>query len=110
MSWLLVGLIPGLLMAATLGLQRLEAGLNPDTVSATDVAKFFERAEPSDVDRLARDGMSRALDGMRQRQHVEHPIANGSTAHFRAADLPVRAYAQHRMNPEFQQTRHADRV
>nr|WP_228768819.1 hypothetical protein [Mycolicibacterium malmesburyense] len=97
-------------MAATLGLQRLEAGLHRDTVSATDVARFFERAEPSDVDRLARDGMSRALDGMRRRAHVEHAITNGSTAHFHAPDLPVRAYAQHRVNPEFQQTRHADRV
>ncbi|MGV0802403.1 hypothetical protein ABQF26_35860, partial [Mycolicibacterium elephantis] len=34
MSWLLVGLIPGLLMLATLGLDRLEAGLDRGTVSA----------------------------------------------------------------------------
>lgn len=110
MSWLLVGLIPVLLMAATLGLQRLEAGLHRDTVSATDVAKFLEEAEPSDVDTLARDGMSRALDELRQRQHVEHAITNGSGVPYSAPSLPIRRYAQHGMNPEFQQTRHADRV
>lgn len=110
MSWLLVGLIPGLLMAATLGLQRLEAGLHRDTVSATDVAQFFEHAEPLDVDTLARDGMSRALDGLRLRQHVAHAATSGSTAVFRDEDLPVRPYPQQTMNPEFQQTRHADRV
>ncbi|MET0995563.1 MAG: hypothetical protein ABWY20_16420, partial [Mycobacterium sp.] len=38
MSWLLVAFIPGLLMLATFGLERLETGLNRDTVSATDVA------------------------------------------------------------------------
>lgn len=97
-------------MAATLGLQRLEAGLNRDTVSATDVAKFFERAEPADVGRLARDGMSGALDGMRRRRHLEPAVTTAAAAHFRAADLPVRAHAEQRMNPEFQQTRHADRV
>ncbi|WP_082696711.1 hypothetical protein [Mycobacterium sp. IS-1590] len=97
-------------MAATLGLQRLEAGLHRDTVSATDVAQFFERAEPLDVDTLARDGMSRALDGLRHRQHAAHAVTSGSTAHFRDADLPVRRYPQLGVNPEFQQTRHADRV
>ncbi|OBB75399.1 hypothetical protein [Mycobacterium sp. 852014-52144_SCH5372336] len=97
-------------MAATLGLQRLEAGLHRDTVSATDVAHFFEQAEPLDVDTLARDGMSRALDGLRHRQHVTHAFTSGSAAHFRDTDLPVLPYPQHGMNPEFQQTRHADRV
>ncbi|KUI23002.1 hypothetical protein AU193_09495 [Mycobacterium sp. GA-1285] len=97
-------------MAATLGLQRLEAGLHRDTVSATDVAQFFEQPEPLDVDTLARDRMSRALDGMHRRQPVAHPITSGLTARFRDADLPVRRYPQHGMNPEFQQTRHADRV
>ena len=97
-------------MVATLGLQRLEAGLHRDTVSATDVAKFFQHAEPSDVDTLARDGMSRALDGLRERQHIEHPIANGSAAAHRTADLPARRYPEQCVNPEFQPSRHADRV
>lgn len=77
-------------MAATLGLQRLEAGLHRDTVSATDVAQFFEQAEPLDVDTLARDGMSRALNGLRHRHHVAHAVTSGSMPVLRDADLPVR--------------------
>ncbi|WP_238950599.1 hypothetical protein [Mycobacterium sp. IDR2000157661] len=94
-------------MVVTIGLQRLEAGLHRDTVSAGDVAKFFEHAEPSDVSTLARDGMSRALDGLRQRQHARDaappPAARGS-------GLPTLVYAHHGANTEFRPTRHADRV
>jgi hypothetical protein len=109
-SWLLVTLIPGLLMVATFGLQRLESSLNRDTVSSTDVAKFFERAEPSDVSTLARDGMSRALDGLRQRQHAQDAVPTGATAAVRSEGLPTRLYAHHGAKSEFQPSRHADRV
>jgi hypothetical protein len=54
-------------MLATFGLQRLEAGLEKDTVSATDVAEFLKQAEPIDVRTLARDGMPEALDCMHRR-------------------------------------------
>jgi hypothetical protein len=54
-------------MLATFGLARLEAGLEKDTVTATDVAEFLEQAEPRDVRTLARDGMPEALDGMHRR-------------------------------------------
>ncbi|BBY45379.1 hypothetical protein H7J70_13660 [Mycolicibacterium celeriflavum] len=110
MSWLLVALIPGLLMVATFGLQRLEAGLHRDTVSATDVAKFLAEAEPSDVDTLARDGMSRALDGLRQRRHVDHAMAGGSRPIYHDSGLPTHGFPEPRVNPEFRPTRHADRV
>lgn len=70
-SWLLVALTPGLLMLATFGLERLEAGLEKDTVTATDVAQFLEQAEPADVGTLARDGMPEALDGMHRRINRE---------------------------------------
>lgn len=96
-------------MAATFGLQRLEAALEPDTVSASDVAKFFAKAEPSDVDTLARDGMSRALDGLRQRHHVDHAIG-GPTPVYRTSALPLQRFGQHGVNTEFRPTRHADRV
>jgi len=65
--WLLVAFTPGLLMLATFGLERLEAGLKKDTVSATDVAEFLEHAEPTDVHTLARDGMPEALDCLHRR-------------------------------------------
>jgi hypothetical protein len=66
-SWLLVALIPGLLMLATFGLERLEAGLEKDTVTASDVAEFLEQAEAIDVRTLAREGMPEALDCLHRR-------------------------------------------
>jgi hypothetical protein len=54
-------------MLATFGLARLEAGLEKDTVTATDIAEFLEQAEPRDVRTLAREGMPEALDGMHRR-------------------------------------------
>jgi hypothetical protein len=107
---LLVALIPGLLMLATFGLERIESGLHRDTVSATDVAKFLEQAEAADVDTLARDGMSCALDRLNKRLHERESAPNGSAAPRSAPGLPTRLYVHHRANPEFQPTRHANRV
>jgi hypothetical protein len=109
-SWLLVALIPVLLMLATFGLERLESGLQRDTVSATDVAKFLAQAEAADVDTLARDGMSRALDGLNQRLHERESPNNGLSTSTPAPGLPTRLYVHHRSNPGFQPTRHANRV
>ena len=67
MSWLLVAFIPGLLMLATFGLGRLEAGLVENTVTASDVAEFLAQAEPVDVRTLAREGMPEALDCLHRR-------------------------------------------
>jgi hypothetical protein len=107
---LLVALIPGLLMLATFGLERLESGLRRDTVSATDVAKFLEQAEAADVDTLARDGMSRALDCLNERLHERESPSSGVATSTVAPGLPTRLYVHHRPNPEFQPTRHANRV
>jgi hypothetical protein len=105
---LLVALIPGLLMLATFGLERLESGLQRDTVTSTDVAKFLEQADAADVDTLARDGMSRAIDDMKQRLHEREN--NGSGTSTPARGLPSRLYVHHQANPEFQPTRQANRV
>ena len=106
-----MALIPGLLMLATFGLERLESGLHRDTVSATDVAEFLEQAEAADVDTLARDGMGRALDRLNQRLHERESATNGGHAAPRTSPgLPTRLYLHHRANPEFQPTRHANRV
>jgi hypothetical protein len=109
-SWLLVALIPGLLMLAAFGLERLETGLNRDTVSATDVATFFEQAEADDVNTLARDGMSRAMDSLHQRLHNRASAHNGGPAGAEAAGLPTRVYVHRAVNTEFQPTPHANRV
>jgi hypothetical protein len=54
-------------MLATFGLDRLEAGLEKDTVTASDVAEFLKQAEPIDMRILARDGMPEALDCLQRR-------------------------------------------
>lgn len=109
MSWLLVALIPGLLMLATFGLERLETGLNRGTVSATDVAEFLEQADAVDVDTLARDGMGHALDRLHQRLHERESTNNGRTAGSHTG-LPTRLHVHHGANTEFQPTPHANRV
>jgi hypothetical protein len=108
-SWLLAAFIPALLMLATFGLQRLESSLDEDTVSASDVAEFLDQAEADDVNTLAREGMGSALDGLHQRLERDWPF-EASTAARDMASLPNRLYVPHRSNPEFQRTRHANRV
>ena len=113
MSWLLVVFIPGLLMLAILGLERLESGLDRDTVSATDVAQFLEQAQADDVRTLVRDGMPTALDGMHRRlqgcnAHID--VARVRITEDEWRNLPTPLYAYNPSNPEFQPRRHADRV
>jgi hypothetical protein len=91
-SWLFVALVPGLLMLATFGLDRLEGRLNHEAVGATEVAEFLAQARPGDMRTLARDGMPEALDCFQRRR-------------LRDAQ-PMRVKA----NPQFRQTRHADSV
>ena len=97
-------------MLATFGLQRLESSLDDDAVSASDVAEFLEQAKADDVNTLAREGMGRALDGLYQRLgERDWPFEARSTVRDKAS-LPNRLYVAHRSNPEFQPTRHANRV
>jgi hypothetical protein len=105
-SWLLVAFIPGLLMLATFGLDRLEASLDGDTVSPADVAALLERARADCARPAARpddhivddayDTYDRWLD--------EPPLAESSPG------LPRRIYVHHGVNPEVRPTRQADRV
>jgi hypothetical protein len=110
-SWLLVACIPALLMLAAFGLERLESRLNRDTLKATDVAEFLERAQPSDVEALARDGMPEALDSFHRRRMER--IEPSMEAVMEAANNPAlhaRMHGNHRSNLQFQRTQHADRV
>lgn len=93
MSWLFVAVIPGLLMLATFGLQRVESGLNLECVGAADVAEFLAQARPADVRTLVRDGMPVALDSFQRRS--TGPVVQ-----------PEPAMA----NPQFRPTPHADSV
>ena len=109
MSWLLVAFIPALLMLATFGLERLESGLSRDTVTATDVAEFLEQAEADDVNTLARDGMTQALE-CQHRRHHDSDATIAPTASPDMPGLPTRLSLHQRSNPQFQPTRHANRV
>jgi len=107
---LLAAFIPALLMLATFGLQRLESSLSDDTLSASDVAEFLAQAEADDVDTLAREGMGSALDGLHKRLGEQDWSLATASAASEMASLPNRLVMHHRANPEFQPTRHANRV
>jgi hypothetical protein len=107
---LLAAFIPALLMLATFGLQRLESSLSDDTVSAADVAEFLDQAEADDVDTLAREGMGSALDSLHKRLGEQDWPLPAAPAVREMSSLPNRLVMHHRANPEFQPTRHANRV
>jgi hypothetical protein len=125
-SWLLVAFIPGLLMLATFGLGRLEAGLVDNTVTASDVAEFLEQAEPIDVRTLAREGMPEALESLHRRigrVSDESPYRPGRvepvtdpllTDAFISAPqrpgVPRQRHNHSQANQQFGPPRHANRV
>jgi len=88
-SLLLVALTPGLLILATLGLDRVESSLHrdmiTDMITAADVSDLMERNE--------RDSAT-----------------GGLVDHIPAANLPTHQYFRDHPNPEFQQTRHMNPV
>jgi hypothetical protein len=88
---LFVAFIPWVLMVATFGLERLESGLTRDSEPASDVDDFLQRA------------------GANRRQRRLEPIETLPTR-MTAAEVPTRVYIPHRPNPQFQPTRHANRV
>lgn len=106
MSWLLVAFIPGLLMLATFGLDRLEAGLSDEAVSADDVAEFLQQARAESVRRAVPVPKLEppTTPTQRDRRFLSDPRTDfGPT-------LPTRVYVHHGANPQFQPTRQADRV
>ncbi|MHA0289412.1 hypothetical protein ACXYX3_23585 [Mycobacterium sp. C3-094] len=109
MSWLLVALIPGLLMLATFGLEKVEAGLRQQTISAAEVADFLSQAEASDVDALVRDGLDTAISDQNRRR-VEREVAAAPVHAAAVSGLPMTASLPRRVNNGFQQTRHANPV
>ena len=105
-SWLLVAFIPGLLMLATFGLDRLEAGLTDDTVSADDVTELLEQARAESARRpipVPDPGPPGALPH-REAHHDRYVAAHAEPY------LPTRVYVHQASNPQFQPTRQADRV
>lgn len=106
MSWLLVACIPGLLMLATFGLERIEASLTRDTISPADVAEFLHQVGVDDAGALSEDGPPRRHPA---REDAE-PAAETQPISLEEALLPTRVHTHHRVNPQFQPTQHANRV
>jgi hypothetical protein len=100
---LLVVFIPGLLMLATFGLERLESGLTRDSGTASEVAKLLQHARVADVTAPPRDGPPRRLT---ERDAANDPLPT----RLAPPSLPTRVYFEHSPNPQFQPTRHANRV
>jgi hypothetical protein len=123
---LLVAFIPGLLMLATFGLERLEAGLENDTLTASDVAEFLKQAEPIDMRTLAREGMPEALDGLHRRigritdessylptrpePATDQLMAASFISAPKQAVLPRQGHQHSRTNRQFGPRQHANRV
>jgi hypothetical protein len=103
---LLVAFIPGLLMLATFGLDRLEAGLDDGTVSETDVTALLEQAKADSVRRPLAVRDINPPDTLPLRESL--PERYGSVDS--GSGLPTRVYVHQRSNPQFQPTRQADRV
>ncbi len=103
MSWLLVAFIPGLLMLVTFGLDRVEAGLDGDTVSPADVTAFLEQAK-ADCAKPAARTHEVATYELLDDEYEERVITESPR------DLPTRVFVHHGSNPEFLPTRHAHRV
>lgn len=102
-SWLLVACIPGLLMLATFGLQRLESALVRDDDSASDVVEMLQQAALREGARQARSGAA-----ARPRPHAEP--AGTLPTRLAEAGLPTRVYTSQLVNPQFQPTPQANRV
>jgi hypothetical protein len=106
-SWLLVAFIPGLLMLATFGLDRLEAGLDDDTVSPADVTAFLEQAKADCAKPAAPTGEVESYELLDDGYYDVYPDRLVTES---ARGLPARVFIHHESNTEFQPTRHAYRV
>lgn len=126
-SWLLVACIPGLLMLVALGLGRLESELARESVTTADVDESLEHAQAVDVRTLAREGITEALEYLHQREaqqlaaapapraltgrhHAESMFAIDLTDPGTGRLMPMRIQAHSRENPQFEATRHVNRV
>jgi hypothetical protein len=105
-TWLLVAFIPGLLMLATFGLDRLEASLDGDAVSPADVNAFLEQAKADCAKPAAKAKEVRTYELLDDDYDgYSEPLGIESSP-----GLPTRVFVHHGSNTEFQPTRHAYRV
>jgi hypothetical protein len=103
---LFVAFIPGLLMLATFGLDRLEAGLGGDAVSPADVSAFLEQAKADCAKPAARASETQTYELLDDPYDDGHERLLAETPR----GLPTQVFLHHGSNPEFRTTRHAYRV
>jgi hypothetical protein len=105
-SWLLAVCVPGLLMLATFGLERLEAGMTDASDEAADsLAKFIAAAAPEPA--TGKRVLTRRADP------VFPPVPPLRTTYSPLDDepgLPTRRYGCADANPQFRATPQANRV
>jgi hypothetical protein len=104
-TWLLVAFIPGLLMLATFGLDRLEASLDGDTVSPADVNAYLEQAKADCAKPAARPSEVQTYELLDDDYLYPEPVASKPPP-----GLPTPTFIRQGSNTEFQPTRHAYRV
>ena len=93
-------------MLATFGLDRLEAGLDTNTVSQEDVAAVLEQAKADCAKPAAKTGEVQTYELLDDDDiGYSTRVVDGSPR-----NLPTRVFIHHASNPEFQPTRHAYRV
>ncbi|MDR3660677.1 MAG: hypothetical protein P4L86_09830 [Mycobacterium sp.] len=116
MSWLLVVCIPGLLMLATFGLSRLEAMLDTskETYTAADVKAFLDKVKaawalPATSGNALPHRAGPRFDEPRALASPP-PMRDNPLGAFGEPELPSPVYAHYSSNPEFRQTRQANRV
>lgn len=115
-SWLLVVCIPGLLMLATFGLSRLEAMLDTskETYTAADVKAFVDKVKTAWSQQSAAAGTLPHRSAPRFEEPralaAPSPTRDNPLGAFGEPELPSRAYAHYASNPQFRETRHANRV
>jgi hypothetical protein len=105
-SWLLAVCVPGLLMLATFGLERLESGITDKAADDADsLSKFIAAAAPQP------EAQKRALA---RRAAPVFPTVPPLRTTYRPLDdepgLPTRRYGRADANPQFRATPQANRV
>lgn len=94
-------------MLATFGLDRLESGLDDDTVSPADVTAFLEQAKADCAKPAAR---RKAIQSYELLDDGYDDVCRESVFTNSARRLPTRVIIPHDSNTEFRTTRHAFRV
>ncbi|MUL64775.1 hypothetical protein BOO86_09910 [Mycobacterium sp. CBMA 234] len=117
MSWLLVVCIPGLLMLATFGLSRLEAMLDTskETYTAADVKAFLDKvkaawSQPAESTSSTLPHRSAPRFEEPRALAAPSPMRDNPLGAFGEPELPNLAHPRYGGNPQFRETRHANRV